>query len=91
MQKDYGHSSLYSFFSIGDRVKKKHIDKFGNKYKCEGIVLSVNSDFLQIFWDKCNGKYKPYSMDITFSKCSKYEIFRGDEENSATFKVNKYL
>ena len=82
MQKDIGYLSLYSSFNIGDRVKKKHIDNSGNKFVYEGIILSISSDFIQIFWDTCDGKYRPYDLDESFTRCTKDEIFNGNIENS---------
>ena len=88
MQKDIGHLSLYSIFDIGDRVKKKHIDNSGNKFIYEGIILTITSDFIQIFWDTCDGKYSPYDLDESFSKITKDEIFNGNNENSPIKKLN---
>jgi len=81
IKKENVHPSLYDAFELGDRVIRTYKDKQG-KYEYKGIILAIEDDNIEIYWDTKNGKYRPGDMDITFTNCTVDEIFNGDEKYS---------
>ncbi len=73
------YPSLYDAFNLGDRVKRIYNDKKGNPLEYRGIVLAIDNNCLEIYWDTKDGKYRPGDMDIAFTTCPLDEIFNGDE------------
>jgi len=69
---------LFDEFEPGDRVKRIYNDK-KEKFEYKGIVLSIEDNFIEIYWDTMNGKYRPEDMQIAFSNCSIDEIFKGSK------------
>jgi len=78
--KDY--PSLYDAFELGDRVKRTYTDKNGKNKIYKGIVLAIEENGIEIYWDTRDGKYRPNNMDIAFSLCKLEEIFKGNNEYS---------
>lgn len=74
-EKDY--PSLYDAFELGDRVKRVLIDKFGKSQEYKGIILAIDENGIEIYWDTKNGRYRPQDMDIAFTNCHIQEIFNG--------------
>ena len=72
-------SSLYDVFKLGDRVKRRYKNKSGKPREYEGIVLAIDKDNVEIYWDTIDGKYMPNEMNINFTNCSKYDIFKGSK------------
>jgi hypothetical protein len=83
------YPSLYDAFNLGDRVKRIYTDKSGKKMVYKGIVLAIDKDCLEIYWDTRDGKYRPNGMDIAFTNCQKYEIFNGTDYYSPVEKDKK--
>jgi hypothetical protein len=79
--------NLYDFFRLGDRVKRTHKDKFGKIIEVEGIILAIDKDNVEIYWDTINGKYIPNKSYITFTKCSKIDVFKGNKFNTPIEKI----
>jgi len=73
------YSSLYDVFKLGDRVKRRYKDNSGKSIEYEGIVLAIDKDNVEIYWDTLDGIYMPNEMGINFTNCSKYDIFKGSE------------
>jgi len=91
-------SSLYDVFKLGDRVKRRYKNKSGKSREYEGIVLAIDKDNVEIYWDTIDGKYMPNEMNINFTNCSKYDIFKGSEnytsiekEKSSFGYIYKYI
>mgnify|MGYP006289075997 FL=1 len=78
--KDY--PSLYDAFELGDRVKRTLKDKNGNNTTYKGIVLAIEENGIEIYWDTQNGKYRPNNMNIAFSHCELDEIFNVNKKYS---------
>jgi len=76
-EKNY--PSLFDSFDLGDRVKRTYKDKKGKYYTYKGIILSINKNALEIYWDTKNERYRPKDMDIAFSHCDLEEIFNGKD------------
>ena len=81
-KKAENHPSLYDAFELGDRVKRIFKDKFGKFQEYKGIVLAIDENSIEIYWDTKNGRYRPQDMDIAFTNCPINEIFKGTGEYS---------
>ena len=86
--KDY--PSLYDAFELGDRVKRIYKDKNGKNREYKGIVLAIDKNSIEIYWDSIDGKYRPDDMDIAFSNCQQKEVFSGTEKYSSIEKDKNY-
>ena len=71
------YPNLYDAFELGDRVKRIYKDKYV-KYEYKGIVLAIEDDSIEVYWDTRDGKYRPGDMVVTFTSCPLTEIFRGN-------------
>jgi hypothetical protein len=80
------YPSLYNKFELGDRVKRVYKNKNGRNKEYKGIVLAIDKNSLEIYWDTVDGKYRPEDMNIAFSNCQIKEIFRGTEKYSSIKK-----
>ena len=86
--------SLYDPFRLGERVFRKVMDTAGKHVTYEGIVLAIDEESIEVFWDKLDGKFRPEEMDVDFTTCSKEEIFRGSMLYSPIIKkknIFKYI
>ena len=81
-RKNKNYPSLYDAFDLGDRVKRFYLDKNENNKEYKGIILAIDSEGVEIYWDTRDGKYRPNDMDIAFTNCPIYEIFKGSEKYS---------
>lgn len=88
-RRDQNYPSLYDAFELGDRVKRRYKDKNGKNKEYKGIVLAIDSDGVEIYWDTLNGRYMPKDLGIAFSNCPKNEIFQGNEKYSPIKKDNR--
>lgn len=80
------YPSLYDTFELGDRVKRIYKDKDGKNKEYKGIVLAIDKNSIEIYWDTIDGKYRPENMNIAFSNCQIKEIFTGTERYSSIEK-----
>jgi len=88
-EKKKEYPSLYDAFKLGQRVMRTYEDKYGKKREYEGIVLGIDKNGLEIYWDTINGYYKPKEMGISFTHCNVEEIFYG-EGKYGPIKKGKY-
>lgn len=79
-RKNNNYPSLYDAFELGDRVKRIYKDKIGRDKEYKGIILAINDNGIEIYWDTIDGKYRPNDMEIAFTNCSIYEIFHGNDQ-----------
>ena len=86
-KKEY--PSLYDAFKLGQRVMRTYEDKYGKKVMYEGIVLAIDKNGLEIYWDTLNGQYKPKEIDTSFTHCDEEEVFCG-REKYGPIKKDKY-
>jgi hypothetical protein len=85
---DKNYPSLYDAFDLGDRVIRVYKDKNGKNKEYKGIVLAIDSNRIEVYWDTQDGKYRPNDMNIAFTNCPINEIFKGNEEYSPIKKDN---
>jgi len=71
--------SLYDAFELGDRVKRSYKEKNGKVKEYKGIVLAIEENSMEIYWDTLNGKYRPNNMELAFTNCHIDEIYSGNE------------
>ena len=88
-RKDKNYPSLYDAFDLGDRVRRVYTDKNGRNKEYKGIVLAIDNNRIEIYWDTQNGKYRPNDMNIAFTNCLINEIFNGSEEYTPIEKDNR--
>ncbi|MCK5636930.1 MAG: hypothetical protein KAH91_05850 [Thermoplasmatales archaeon] len=74
------YPSLYDAFELGDRVKRIYKDKKGRSKEYRGIVLAIDDNGIEIYWDTRDGKYRPNDMEMAFTNCEVREIFKGNEK-----------
>lgn len=89
IQNKEGHS-LFEKYELGDRVKRTYIDKDGNIEYYSGIIMTINNDNIDIFWDTINGKYQPQKIENIFNNCTMNEILNGNE-NFSSIKKERYI
>ena len=86
MEKNY--PSLLDAFELGDRVKRTYKDKNGNNKEYKGIILAIDENSVEIYWDTRDGKYRPNDMKVAFTNCQINEIFKGSEVYTPIKKDN---
>ncbi len=70
---------LYEAFELGDRVKRIYTDNNGSSKVYKGIILAIEKNNMEVYWDTLDGKYRPKDMNIAFTTCTVEEIFKGNE------------
>jgi len=88
-KKEKEYPSLYDAFKLGQRVIRLYEDKYGKKIKYEGIVLAIDKNGLEVYWDTLDGEYKPKEMDMPFTYCNPEEVYYGNEKYGP-IKKGKY-
>ena len=83
------YPSLYDKFELGDRVERSYTDEYGEKKVYKGIVLAIDKQGMEIYWDTENGKYCPEKLDIAFTHLELEEIFSGNK-NYSPIKKESY-
>ena len=81
--------SLFEYFKPGDRVKRKTFGKNAVD-EFEGLIMSMDNDHLEIYWDTVNGTYCPGSIEEEFTNCSINEALYGTDDHSP-LKQKKHL
>ena len=87
-KKGDNYPSLYEYFELGDRVKRIYHDKKGNDTEFKGIILAIEDNAIEIYWDTQDGKYRPDSMEIALTTCKLNEIFEGSDKYTPSKKYN---
>jgi len=82
------YPSLYNAFELGDRVKRIYKSKNGDK-EYKGVILAIDENGVEIYWDTRDGKYRPKGMTVTFTSCPVNEIFSGNEKYSPIEKYRR--
>jgi len=88
-EKNGKYPCLYDVFDLGDRVKRLYNDKYGKSREYKGIILAIDNNAIEIYWDTKDGKYCPDDTDIYFTHCDLEEIFKGNEKYSPIKKYNE--
>jgi hypothetical protein len=85
MKSKHKHSSspsLFQKFQPGDRVTRSLNKDSRSREEYEGIIMAMDSDYLEIYWDIKNGSYCPNSIEEDFTKCLLDEVCMGNLEFS---------
>ena len=91
MVKSKKYPCLYVTFDLGDRVKRFYKDKNGKQKEYKGIVLAIDDDSIEIYWDARDGKYRPNDMNMAFTNCRSDEIFSGCKGYSPIEKEQRWF
>ncbi|RLF59642.1 MAG: hypothetical protein DRN27_01980 [Thermoplasmata archaeon] len=93
MKEPYKKSalSLYKHFKPGDRVKRSFQGDAGKSKRYEGIIMSMDHDKLEIYWDKIDGMYCPDLIEKDFTMCSFDEVMNGNYEFTPLKHKKSYL
>ena len=83
--------SLYKHFKPGDRVKRSFQEKKGKTKQYEGIIMAMDHDQLEIYWDKIDGMYCPDLIENDFTMCPFDEVMNGNYEFSPVKQKKSYL
>lgn len=86
--KEKNYPSLLDAFELGDRVRRTYKDKNGRDREYRGIVLAIDENGIEIYWDTQDGKYRPEDMKVAFTNCHINEIFKGSVEYTPIKKDN---
>ena len=86
-EENKSYPSLYDAFKLGERVKRRYKDANGKSKEYMGIILAIDNENIEIYWDTLNGKYRPNNMDATFTNCSVNDIFKGNKHFSPIKRV----
>ena len=81
------HPSLYEMFNLGDRVKRAYKRGNGKTDMYKGIVMAIEKDYIEVYWDTVNEKYCPSQMKNAFTVCSEEEIFKGSTHYNPIKKI----
>ena len=77
------YPSLFDTFKPGDRVIRKGNQKKHDRGLYEGIIMSMDIDYLQVYWDKKDGIYSAEPIDERFTTCPIDEVLHGNDEYSS--------
>jgi hypothetical protein len=69
--------SLYRKFEPGDRVKRTIENENGRKQEIEGIVMAMDHNRLEVYWDTMDGIYCPNDIMEDFTMCDFEEVMYG--------------
>jgi hypothetical protein len=90
LEKNY--PSLYNHFRPGERVTRIRRKDNGKIETYEGIIIALDEERMQIYWDTLDGEYNPEIIKDDFTLCHVDEIFNGTDKYSAIkHKKNSYI
>lgn len=88
-EKAVKYPSLYEKFQPGDRVFRKMSLTNGKTEEYEGIIMAMDNDKIEVYWDTIDGEYNPSLIDDDFTLCSVDEVMDGNEEYSPIKRKQK--
>lgn len=87
--------SLYDEFKPGERVIRHYKKKSGEVEEYEGIIMAMDQEYMEVYWDTIDGQYCPDQIVDDFTLCDADEVFNGSEDYSPIQhkkkKVSDYL
>lgn len=83
------YPSLYDEFQPGDRVYRKITVEKGKTEEYEGIIMAMDTDRMEVYWDTVDGEYNPSIIDEDFTMCSVDEVLNGNQECSPIKRKHK--
>ena len=88
-QKKY--PSLYDKFKPGERVIRHYKKESGEIELYEGIIMAMDNEYMEIYWDTIDGEYNPYQIIDDFTLCDANEVYNGNLEYSPIRRKKKRL
>jgi hypothetical protein len=76
------YTSLFDVFEPGQRVKRIFTSDDGIIEEYEGIIMAMDNEKMEIYWDTLDGQYCPELIEEDFTMCCIDEVFNGSEEFS---------
>jgi hypothetical protein len=74
--------SLYKNFKPGERVVRSYKNESGEIEEYEGIIMAMDPDYMEIYWDTIDGEYNPDLIMDDFTLCDAKEVYDGNQEYS---------
>jgi len=71
---------LYEEFEPGERVVRYLRKETGEYQKYEGIIMGVDDESIDIYWDTIDNTYCPDAIKEDFTLLSHDEIYNGNDE-----------
>jgi hypothetical protein len=85
------YPSLYDLFQPGERVKRNIKGDEGRIDEYEGIIMAMDHNQMEVYWDTMNGDYSPDLIDEDFTLCSVDEVLNGNQECSPIKKKRRSI
>ena len=80
--KDKQYPSLYDNFRPGERVVRRFTNESGEIEEYEGIIMAMDPDYMEVYWDTIDGEYSPDQIMDDFTLCDAEEVYNGNQEYS---------
>ncbi len=81
-KKSKAYPSLYEEFKPGERVIRRLKKDSGEIEEYEGIIMAMDPDYMEVYWDTIDGEYSPDQIIDDFTLCDADEVFNGNQEYS---------
>ena len=76
------YPSLFDHFKPGERVVRSIRRDNGTIEVYEGIIMALDNDKMEIYWDTLDGQYSPDAIQNDFTLCCVDEVLDGSNEYS---------
>jgi len=86
-KKEY--PSLYDDFKPGQRVIREYKNDSGEIEEYEGIIMAMDPEYMEIYWDTIDGEYSPDQIIDDFTLCDADEVYNGNQEYSPIKRKKK--
>mgnify|MGYP006273054269 CR=1 FL=1 len=87
--KTKGYPSLYDEFKPGQRVIREYKKESGEIEEYEGIIMAMDPDYMEVYWDTIDGEYSPDQINDDFTLCDADEVYNGNMEYSPIKRKKK--
>lgn len=85
------YPSLYKEFKPGERVIRRCKKESGEIEEYEGIIMAMDPDYMEIYWDTIDGEYNPNMIDDDFTLCDAEEVYDGNQAYSPIKRKKKNM
>jgi hypothetical protein len=76
------YPSLFDHFKPGERVVRSVRNNDGDIKVYEGIIMALDDDKMEVYWDTLDGRYRPEVIGNDFTLCSADEVLDGNTDFS---------
>jgi hypothetical protein len=90
-EKPKQYPSLYEEFKPGERVCRRLKKESGEVEEYEGIIMAMDPDYMEIYWDTIDGEYSPEQIIDDFTLCDADEVYNGNREYSPIKRKKKKI